>query len=463
MRWAVMNVQEARKYAGGYEKCIFAPNPTQLKKNYAMRSKVIAASLISLFFMKTVRSQSDELIVQGQTGHLYLQHTVVAKENWYSIGRLYNLSPTVLAPYNKLAMTQPLSIGQQLQIPLTAVNFSQNGQKAAGESLVPLYHVIQEKEWMYRISVNHNRVPITSLEKWNNINKDQVRAGMHIIVGYLKVKTALSAFANKAGGTPVVTGTPGSVKPVANADAGLPAGVAPAEKTATSGVPPTGNAGDVAKPATSASGDKQVNGAAKPAGDVAKSGTSAPVDGGVKPVTSMTKPVDGGVKPGTGATKPGDDGVKPVTSMTKPVDGGVKPGAGATKAVDGAVKPATNATTDKPAGSVEKPVSPSGKSFNGGFFKADFTDGGKSVEGAAGTFKSSSGWQDGKYYALMNNVPVGTIVRITVGSSGKSVYAKVLGQLPDMKESAGMTIRISNAAAGELGEGEGRFNVTVRY
>ena len=409
-----------------------------------MRSKVIAAFLVSLFFMKTVRSQSDELIVQGQTGHLYLEHTVVAKENWYSIGRLYNLSPTVLAPYNKLAMTQPLSIGQQLQIPLTAINFSQNGQKATGESLVPLYHVIQEKEWMYRISVNHNRVPITNLEKWNNINKDQVRAGMHIIVGYLKVKTALSALANKTGGAPVVTGTPGSVKPVANADAGVPAGVAPAGKTTASSVPPAGNAGD--KPATS--GAKPVESAVKPTEGVTK-----PVGSVVKPTEGVTKSTEGAVKPTEGTVKSTESSVKQTEKpMVKPVETVVKP----------MEKPA-----DKPAEStvkpVEKPVSPSGKSFNGGFFKTDFTDGGKSAEGAAGIFKSSSGWQDGKYYALMNNVPVGTIVRVTVSSSGKSIYAKVLGQLPDMKESAGLTIRISNAAAGELGEGDGRFNVSVRY
>jgi hypothetical protein len=101
--------------------------------------------------------------------------------------------------------------------------------------------------------------------------------------------------------------------------------------------------------------------------------------------------------------------------------------------------------------------------FNGGKFKTDFAEGGKSVTGQAGIFKSSSGWQDGKYYALINNVSVGTIVKITDQATGKSVYAKVLGQLPDMKESAGLTVRLSNAAAAELGEGEGRFNVGVSY
>jgi len=355
-----------------------------------MRSKVVV-SLISLLFLKTVHAQSDELIVQGQTGNLYLQHTVVAKENWYSIGRLYNLPPTTLAPYNKLAMTQPLSIGQQLQIPLTAVNFSQNGLKAAGESLVPLFYVIQEKEWMYRISVNHNKVPITSLEKWNNINKDQVRAGLHIIVGYLKVKTALSALATRTGGAPVAAATGPVTKPVDKT-----------EKPAESTVKQPEKIADKATDKTAAqAGEKAVDKTEKPAGT---STTVAP------PATTTVAP--------------------PVT---------------------------------KPASTPASPVSPSGKSFNGGYFKTDFTDGGKSAEGAAGTFKSSSGWQDGKYYALMNNVPVGTIVRVTVGSSGKIVYAKVLGQLPDMKESAGLTIRISNAAASELGEGDGRFNVSVRY
>jgi len=163
-----------------------------------MRSPSTVLFLISVFFVKFAQSQSRELLIQGQTGKLYLEHTVVAKENWYSVGRLYNIDPKALAPFNHLAMTQPLSIGQTLEIPLTAVNFSQNGQKAPAETLVPVYHVIQEKEWMYRISVNHNKVPIPSLEKWNNVNKDQIHAGMHLIVGYLKVKTALSALA--AGG-----------------------------------------------------------------------------------------------------------------------------------------------------------------------------------------------------------------------------------------------------------------------
>jgi hypothetical protein len=48
-------------------------------------------------------------------------------------------------------------------------------------------------------------------------------------------------------------------------------------------------------------------------------------------------------------------------------------------------------------------------------------------------------------------------------STNKTVYAKVLGQLPDMRESAGLAIRLSEAAASELGASNGKFSVDVKY
>ena len=92
-----------------------------------------------------------------------------------------------------------------------------------------------------------------------------------------------------------------------------------------------------------------------------------------------------------------------------------------------------------------------------------YSDAGKAATGNAGIFRSTSGWKDGKYYALMNNVPVGTIVKVTFTSTQKTVYAKVLGQLPEMKESLGLTIRLSDAAASELGAENGKFYVDVKY
>jgi len=358
---------------------IFALN---YKKNY-MRSPVTVLFLISFFFIQFAYAQtpSNELTVYGQTGKLYLEHTVVAKENWYSVGRLYNVSPRELAPFNHLALTQPLAIGQVLQIPLTALNFSQDGKKTPAETLIPVYHTTQEKEWMYRISVNHNKVPIPTLEKWNNMNKDAVRPGMHLIVGYLKVKTALSALATGSATTPA---TAAATPPAETKMVETKATETKATENKQAAPPP--NTADIAKPISTKTPDSPV----------------------AKPISTHTTP-----------------------ETTRTV--------------------------------TQSPLAPAPPHFDGGVFKAEFLDNGKSISGAAGIFKSTSGWQDGKYYALMNNVAIGSIVKVTETVSGKSVFVKVLGQLPDMKESAGLTIRISNAAAAEIGQTADRFNVQASY
>ena len=82
--------------------------------------------------------------------------------------------------------------------------------------------------------------------------------------------------------------------------------------------------------------------------------------------------------------------------------------------------------------------------------------------GAAMTFKTTSGWVDKKYYILMNNIPPGSIVKIT-SSENKTVYAKVLWSLGDMKENEGLNYRISNATASALGITDAKFNLTVIF
>ncbi|MBA2330212.1 MAG: LysM peptidoglycan-binding domain-containing protein [Flavisolibacter sp.] len=93
---------------------------------------------------------------------------------------------------------------------------------------------------------------------------------------------------------------------------------------------------------------------------------------------------------------------------------------------------------------------------SGGFFKPQFeqqvrsSDGVKEQSGMSGIFKTSSGWEDGKYYALMDGIEPGSIVRIINPLNNKAVYAKVLGAMTGIRQNAGLDIRISNAAANSL-------------
>ncbi|RYG42339.1 MAG: LysM peptidoglycan-binding domain-containing protein, partial [Chitinophagaceae bacterium] len=166
--------------------------------------------LLLMIVCQGVNSQTG-LIIQGASPDLHLVHTVVAKENWYSIGRIYNTSPKDLAPYNKTTIEKPLAIGQLVRIPLTNGNFSQNGSKQPDENLIPLFHIVQEKEGMYRVSVTYNKVSSGNLKKWNNLSSDQLKNGMKLVVGYLKVKADQSPFAS--GGSNKITIGSGNTEP----------------------------------------------------------------------------------------------------------------------------------------------------------------------------------------------------------------------------------------------------------
>jgi LysM repeat protein len=323
-------------------------------------------------------SQSPQLKIEGTQGKFYLTHTVVAKENWYSIGRLFNCPPHDIASFNNMNFDKPLEVATVLNIPLTSGNFDQKQLKTTGESLIPVYHEVGDKEWMYKISSIYNDVPVTSLERWNNIKRDDVKKGTVLIVGYLKVKTDLSPLAMGISTNPVIG------------------------------------------PATA---DGQVK--------TLKTSNPASIQPGNKP--TQTSPT------ATVSQPPAKPPVSIVPNTT------------------------TSTTTAIPVNNPSERMNNYAVTHsNGGFFSIDYTGAGKSASGMAGTFKSTSGWTDGKYYALMNGITVGSIIRVTA-TNGKTVYAKVLGQLPDMKESAGLLIRISNAASAELGLGEGKYSVDVKY
>lgn len=82
----------------------------------------------------------------------------------------------------------------------------------------------------------------------------------------------------------------------------------------------------------------------------------------------------------------------------------------------------------------------------------------------SGIFRTTSGWEDAKYYLLIDKIQPGTIVKVINPSNNKSVFAKVLGEMAGIRQNEGYNIRISNAAAAALEITEqDKFVVKVNY
>ncbi len=331
-----------------------------------------------MFSAFSVLAQSGPLMIKSGSKGLYLEHKVATKENFYSIGRLYNTPPKELGPYNGLDITKGLSLGQIINIPLSSVNFSQTANAGT-----PVYYLPAAKEGLFRAGTNNNNVSVDKLREWNKLTGDNIPAGTKLIVGYLQsaeMKSVALAVTEKPKAQEVPK--PVAEQPVVKKEVVVPPPVKVEEK--------------------------------KPVAEEKK--PEPPVV--VQPVKQVEKPV-----------------VKEEPKYTPPVVQQPKPD------IKGS-----------------------------GYFKPGFEQqikrqpAAKELVTGAGIFKTTSGWSDGKYYLLIDNVPSGTIVKISNPTNNKVVYAKVLGAMAGIRQNSGLDIRISNAAAAALEIPEqDKFIVKVNY
>lgn len=322
-----------------------------MKKNFLLAFILFCSSLVFA---------QNQLIVQSNSKGLYLEHKVAPKENFYSIGRLYNVAPKDIEAFNGVDMNKGLSVGQLLKIPLNPGNFSQNTDKGR-----PVYYVVQPKEGLYRVSLKNNTVLMADLRKWNKLSSDKIAPGEKLIVGFL-----VSSEANNI--------------------------VAQTKEP-----------------------------------EVKQQETKQPVEEKKEPVVTKQETAN-------------------VNKEELP------------KKQEPEKKIETPATTQVSHVAVND--------GNGGYFKSQFDLQIKSQPvkadqtASAGIFKTSSGWQDAKYYALMDNVEPGTIIRVINPTNNKAIYAKVLGEMSGIRQNQGYDVRISNAAASALEVSDSdKFIVRVNY
>lgn len=108
---------------------------------------------------------------------------------------------------------------------------------------------------------------------------------------------------------------------------------------------------------------------------------------------------------------------------------------------------------------------PTTAAANESFYATSYRTSGEEMRtaGSAKIFKTESGWNDHKYFILMNDIQPGRVVKVENPQTNNIIYAKVLWNLGSGKENQGLTYRISDAAAQSLGINNDKFDLSVTY
>jgi len=341
-----------------------------------MKKMLMCLSLCVLFaFIINGASAQSMLPVQGKAPNYFITYKVQPKETLSGIGRTFGVSVGDIMRINGMHTNSKLMVGEDIKIPLNAKNVKQSKDGDA----IALVHVVEKGETLYRISVNHNKVPVDLLKQWNNLGDKPIEIGQDIIIGYLQ---------------------------------------------------PNGN---VNLPVIATESPRKP----QPKKEVVKEDVKNVVD------NSPTAPAN--TQKETVTTPDTGKNIEQQSSITTPAE---------TKPEEKPVAKSTPKTIDLSNVGAEGYFAPMfGKDVEGRDLR--------SATGTAGTFKTASGWADKKYYILMNDIPPGSIVKVSSGD--KAIYAKVLWGMGTMKENEGLNYRISNAAASALGISDSKFDIVVVY
>ena len=367
--------------------------------------KNVALLVCITSFSVCLSAQSEQLIIKTSSKGYYVEHKVTAKENFYSIGRSFNVHPKHLALFNSLDMSRGLSIGQTIKIPLSDTNYSHKSDFGT-----PVYYITGSNETVYNISTN-NGVLMERLRKWNQIADDKFPAGSKLIVGFLFNSTQQ--------------------------------GIA------------------VANPKKEIVVDKRKPDSTKSAVAKSENVVNEPRKEEIKKEEEPKKEDVTKIKPGPAKKKvakedlqkneQGIQGKEDVTQIEQApakkevVKEDLRKNEQVTEAKDGQKSTQGYFRTLFEQQVKQQPIS-------------------KEQTVTSGIFKTASGWSDTKYYLLMDGIEPGTIVRITNPTNNKIIYAKLLGEMNGLKQNQGLNIRISNAAASALDVSEtDKFIVKLNY
>ncbi|WP_026904045.1 DPBB and LysM peptidoglycan-binding domain-containing protein [Pedobacter glucosidilyticus] len=151
-----------------------------------MKLKTILLITFSILsFSASATTLVDSVGIENSAGKKVILHKIEPKENYYALGRKYNVSPKAIMDFNN---NVALSIGQVIKIPTDRpfaeqkpVSFNSSSNTAQNNGKRESIHVVQAKETLYSIASKYN-MRVDDLKLLNNLKTTGLSIGQTLKV-----------------------------------------------------------------------------------------------------------------------------------------------------------------------------------------------------------------------------------------------------------------------------------------
>lgn len=377
-----------------------------------MRKSILVFGLLFItgFSFADKLTLRDSVGVERINGQSYIIHQVEEKETLFAISRRYK------TPVNEIVQTNDelkngLKIGQRIRIPFVEKSAIPTGAKL---------HSVAPGETMFSIARSYN-VTVNDLMTWNDLKGNDLSVGQALMIHGVAEAKQENAVAEQPkvaenSSAPAKTPEPASSRKSAESKNNTPA--APSASTSTSMTTGGWITHQVAQGQTLFSIARQYD--AKVEDLIEWNGLSSNT-------LSLGQ-----------SLKVGRDKTNTVPTVTSPA-------------------PAPRTEQTAPANSSASANTPAGTtatSSSTAYKNLKETGQAEVIEGT-GNHK--------KYLVLHRTAPVGTIMRIRNEENDITVFARVVGVLPDTGDNSKLLIKVSKAAYDQLKAVNSRFPVEVSY
>lgn len=381
--------------------------------------------LVSIQFAKaSVLIEGDSIGLERVGDKTYILHRVTPQETLFAISRRYQVPVGEIQSANEV-LKQGLKIGQTIRIP-----YVDKGAAPAGSTV----HKVATGETLFSISKKYN-VTVDSLKQWNKLLGNDLSVGQALVI-----KQPEQAQNTTQAEAPA---------PSPNTTASAPTTVSKPTETA-----PVKEQPKVAERKSEAPKTKTelIRSQQEP------SNASGPNTGNSTPIAPgewISHTVKSGETLFALSSQYGssvEDLIKWNALSSNNLRAGqvIKVG----RAPEGPSTVPVIGTPKVAASTAEMTVEPTPENTSGGFKNIKETGQAELIEGTGG---------HKKYLVLHRTAPVGSVIRVKNEENDLTIFARVVGTLPDTGDNSKLIIKLSQAAYDQLKAVNPRFPVEILY